>query len=58
MKEETIKSCPFCGGEAELQHVGAQASRYCVKCTKCWAKSIYVGYEEQKTAIEKWNKRK
>lgn len=62
MSEETKKllPCPFCGGEADLEHytVGTwddPEDRYEVDCTRCNA-----SIESQSTeaeAVEAWNKR-
>ena len=54
---DKLKACPFCGGNAELQEIGAQQGRYCVKCQGCWAKSIFVEEHRKETAVESWNKR-
>uniref|UniRef100_A0A6M3J5B8 Putative restriction alleviation protein n=1 Tax=viral metagenome TaxID=1070528 RepID=A0A6M3J5B8_9ZZZZ len=54
---EELKLCPFCGGKASFQEIGAQRGRFCIRCHKCWAKSVFVDDYEKNIAIEQWNKR-
>lgn len=58
-----IKKCPFCGGEAELQHgafIGGKTTSY-VMCLKCRAGSEPVvtvsSLCSDDEAIKKWNQR-
>ena len=53
-----LKPCPFCGGKGIWQEVGAQPHIFCIRCEKCWAKSIYVQEWSKQDAIEAWNTRK
>lgn len=51
--DDTLKKCPFCGGNAENNK--AADSVFWVKCKKCGAET---GVEKSKEdAILKWNKR-
>ena len=54
---EKLKKCPFCGGKAKWEEIGAQPDIFCVKCQKCWAKSIFVYHDQKTLAIEAWNMR-
>lgn len=55
---DDIRECPFCGGKAEFQSVGASQGSYCIKCLKCWAKSIFLRGEGSKDELIKaWNTR-
>ena len=54
--EAEILGCPFCGGIAEYEELGAARGRYCVKCKSCWAKSIYVDEGEKHIAVGSWNR--
>lgn len=50
---EKLKSCPFCGGRAEL--FGNEDSKgFYVKCLHCEAVDVFHSLEE---AIAAWNKR-
>lgn len=58
--------CPFCGGKAELMHVGniglADKPRLSyVRCTKCLTTSksfeISTEYSSDELAIDRWNSR-
>lgn len=58
-----IKNCPFCGGEAELQHgsfIGGKTTSY-VMCLKCRASSEPVvtvsSLCSDDEAIKRWNER-
>lgn len=51
---DKIKSCPFCGGEAEKEW--GIPSIYWVRCTECGAEGGQ--YPSFKEAIEAWNTRK
>ena len=57
-----LKSCPFCGGDAQLDHsqvgFGVYSKVRCIKChcsTKNFGISTKVSSDE--LAIEAWNKR-
>ena len=58
MKEQsnTLKTCPFCGGEAELQPEGLTPCGYWVKCLKCGIEQSNP-YEMADEAIAAWNRR-
>lgn len=53
-----IKSCPFCGGEAEIIHLDDDdnAGGSCVCCTKCQA-SGNVEFGRKENFVENWNRR-
>jgi Lar family restriction alleviation protein len=54
-----LRECPFCGGEAELQHNGARQSGlvYWIWCAteKCLTETDV--YEDKSDAIAAWNRR-
>ena len=52
-----LKPCPFCGGKPEFQEVGAAKDHFCIKCSKCWSKSVYVAWHEKQKAVDSWNRR-
>jgi len=53
---ETLKPCPFCGGEAFVHMLGNEIAKgYYIACDECGAKTIVFGYEAE--AIEEWNRR-
>lgn len=53
---ETLKPCPFCGGEAFVHMLGNEIAKgYYIACDECGAKTIVFGYEAE--AIEAWNRR-
>lgn len=59
--DKSLKPCPFCGGEAQLEHdFGGQGYLY-VHCLKCGLKSVMFKrcFEESSdlNAIEYWNGR-
>ena len=51
-----LKPCPFCGGEAILEHMGWP---HHVFCPDCGAKvtSVKVAEDGEKEACDKWNRR-
>lgn len=56
--EEELRSCPFCGSEAELVHPlskGYALDRYFVVCKACRAASTR--YNTEADAIAAWNRR-
>lgn len=59
--DSKIKSCPFCGGEADIGKYGISYPQFYVECKNCHARtSNHVGYDEQlaiKHAIRDWNTR-
>lgn len=68
MKDNELKPCPFCGGEAKFRHIGKGTYKnelgVLVRCKSCGASTeIYyplgwTSYEERKrSVIEKWNRR-
>ena len=60
-----LKSCPFCGGEAELTHTNDNNHYPFVRCKygaylkpKCMANMYpWLNYKTDEEAIEAWNRR-
>ena len=54
----TLKPCPFCGGEANvIEHrFHGLDSSYGVRCKECKAET-HQFYESEEKAIEAWNRR-
>ena len=51
-----LKSCPFCGGEAELKYtITVYYANYWVECSRCSISTRRVPSEDN--AIEDWNNR-
>ena len=50
-----LKSCPFCGGEAEHYHEGEWGIMYWIACKECGASSDSHAYEQE--SIDAWNRR-
>lgn len=64
MKENELRNCPFCGGEAKLEQIQeATLDKYVVTCNNSNCCAFYMGYIDEglyptKTlAIEAWNRR-
>ena len=60
----SLKPCPFCGGEAEIdtetvREMGCHWDSYFVICSKCEARSVGIDerFEEMDKIIEDWNRR-
>lgn len=55
---DALKSCPFCGGPAEIIHVdeGENAGGSCVSCTRCLASSN-IDFGRKENFISNWNRR-
>lgn len=51
--EEKLKPCPFCGGRARIGTDGEEG--HTVFCTSCKVETNI--YEDERTAIEAWNRR-
>ena len=55
MEKAELKTCPFCGGEAEIFHSLFTAAEYYAMCNKCDAR---IGvYWTPREAVEAWNRR-
>lgn len=59
MKDNELKPCPFCGGEAKViegydSMVGVNV--YYIECCNCRA-TFYNGNSNKNKEIEKWNRR-
>lgn len=57
MTQETLKPCPFCGGEAEIIN---RMGTYFVKCSrdsKDCPTGVTVCYDLKFRAIKAWNRR-
>lgn len=58
-----LKSCPFCGGEAQYRKATDQignlvASTWKVECSNCWASPLPNNYEgDKRVAAARWNRR-
>ena len=55
-----LKTCPFCGGKAEVSAMGWKCKdgkdRYFIECCKCGTRCGYKALPINQ-AIEKWNRR-
>ena len=58
--EKELKSCPFCGGEAKIEHIDDDYLCYAI-CTKCYATAQgflnYPGSNSEEKAVYAWNRR-
>lgn len=58
--EKELKSCPFCGGEAKIEHIDDSYLCYAV-CTKCHATAPgffnYPGSNSEEKSVRAWNRR-
>ena len=54
---EVLKTCPFCGGEAEVMNGCAcyEPDDYWIRCKKCEAETRI--YDSEAEAIAAWNRR-
>lgn len=52
-----LDRCPFCGGRARVEPVGAwyETLKYKVRCLECLASSA--NYDSREEAIAAWNRR-
>ena len=59
MKENKLKPCPFCGGDARVfeAHDNMQRKIYGVACVDCIAIVSFNGGTKEQEAIEAWNRR-
>ena len=55
MSEETLKACPFCGGEAEIEQTGTNRRSCIVSCLDCGARNE--GPDEYENSGKAWNTR-
>ena len=53
-----LKSCPFCGGKAKLEHLSKSSVVYCRDC-RASTKAVEYSpeYASDEKAIEAWNRR-
>lgn len=51
-----LKSCPFCGGEAEVMEGLRKIPTYFVICSKCEIRTLE--YLTPENAAKRWNRRK
>lgn len=64
MKDSNLKPCPFCGSEAERNYEQSRISgrsngvnRVYIQCMKCLIRTISYDWDDEKTAIKRWNTR-
>ena len=50
---DSLRSCPFCNGEAKLFKDGNNLGRWCVVCMKCYGRII--AQVNEKWAVRNWN---
>lgn len=53
---DNLKTCPFCGGEAEVQEFGYYTYVRCIN-KKCAIKPITACYLDEERAVKEWNRR-
>lgn len=55
MAENELKSCPFCGSNAQLnEYYGRESVHFVARCVSCEAQ-IYG--EDREMTVEAWNRR-
>ncbi len=62
---DSLKQCPCCGGEAELQFIGnshTKSRKTLIRCTKCYLKRTDAAFRNTAEwctiqSIRQWNKR-
>lgn len=58
--EKNLKSCPFCGGKAKIEHIDDSHLCYAI-CTKCHATAQgffdYPGSNGEEKSVHAWNRR-
>lgn len=52
---QTLKPCPFCGSEAEIEREGSRRHSCIVACTDCGAR--HEGPDEGERSGAAWNRR-
>lgn len=55
---DKLKPCPFCGGEAKVEHEyysNFTKINYCVSCFSCFSSTF--DFDTEQEAIEAWNRR-
>lgn len=57
MSKIELKSCPFCGGKAEVRENTECGRQYYVGCTRCPADVGRLWFWKMSDAIEAWNTR-
>lgn len=62
MSDYTLKPCPFCGGQADIENIGSGEVEdeyfYMISCEECGASACFGDDSETKDgAISKWNRR-
>ena len=55
MSKETLKPCPFCGGEAVLCEIATGHPRFYMRCEDCHSEAGICATEEEAEMI--WNSR-
>lgn len=58
--EKDLKSCPFCGGKAKIEHIDDSYLCYAI-CTKCHATAPgffnYPGSHSEEKSVHAWHRR-
>lgn len=57
MTDETLKPCPFCGGEVELEEVIDDYANHVTKAYCCVEVEVLHDEHDMKKAIKAWNTR-